>query len=534
MGVGPRAVGPQPPAVKRPMGIPAVSSPVRRRTIPLTARLPPLNSLRRNGGWPKSSGSHATGTGFCSAPVADGPTKTVRSFGIFRGLRVRVAGCHLEQGNATWFHLRRSCSSSLGADDPPVVGGCRLAAVLGTGGMGSVYLRTRRAAGPSRAQGDPAGVRLSRSGIQSAGSSRRGQLRAAGAGPLHGARHRRRHQRGSSPGWPPRTSEPLARARRRPARRAAAAQLPAAHGRRRRGAARDPRRGHRAPRPQPANVLLAAADGPRVIDSGASPARPTPPRSRAPACPSARQHFMAPCRRRPAPSLPATDVFALGQITAFAAIGRPAFGEGSRTRSSTASSTRTPDLSQLPDELRPLVTHCLSRDPADRPSLDRDHRAVPRAVPDPAAAGRGLAPADLRQLHHRAAAAAGARTDAAARRDRADASPADRDGDARASAGRPARTDRVQPAHAAPSPYAHTAPHQAVPGHAPHQTPCRGSGATRRPRRSGTSGYAPPQGPGMVGRPWRRRRSLPKKKRRARSSPRSWWARSSCWGSSAR
>ncbi len=109
--------------------------------------------------------------------------------------------------------LRRSCSARSG----PTTRRWWAVAVLGRGarhrrhGQRVPPVHAGRP-GPSRAQGDPAGVRLSRSG----NSERRfEQERSTPAqrvqGPLHGARHRRRHQRGSSPGWPPRTSEPLAR-----------------------------------------------------------------------------------------------------------------------------------------------------------------------------------------------------------------------------------------------------------------------------------------------------------------------------------
>ncbi|MFD7169172.1 serine/threonine protein kinase [Streptomyces violascens] len=118
---------------------------------------------------------------------------------------------------------------------------------------------------------------------------------------------------------------------------------------------------------KPANVLL-AADGPRVIDFGIA---------RAADATSLTGHgvsvgtpaFMAPEQASAGTVTPHTDIFALGQIVAYAAIGAPAYGEGSSHAVLYRIVHEDPDLSALPAELRPLVTRCLSRDPADRPGL---------------------------------------------------------------------------------------------------------------------------------------------------------------------
>ncbi|MFE3182073.1 protein kinase [Streptomyces violascens] len=118
---------------------------------------------------------------------------------------------------------------------------------------------------------------------------------------------------------------------------------------------------------KPANVLL-AADGPRVIDFGIA---------RAADATSLTGHgvsvgtpaFMAPEQASAGTVTPRTDIFALGQIVAYAAIGAPAYGEGSSHAVLYRIVHEDPDLSALPAELRPLVTRCLSRDPADRPGL---------------------------------------------------------------------------------------------------------------------------------------------------------------------
>jgi hypothetical protein len=101
----------------------------------------------------------------------------------------------------------------------------------------------------------------------------------------------------------------------------------------------------------PGTVLL-AADGPRVTGYGV-----TRSGEEAPGIPP----FSSPEQAADKPAAPATDVFALGQLAAYAAIGAPPFGAARAL-------TDEPDLSELPGELREIVTRCLIKDPALRPS----------------------------------------------------------------------------------------------------------------------------------------------------------------------
>lgn len=101
----------------------------------------------------------------------------------------------------------------------------------------------------------------------------------------------------------------------------------------------------------PGTVLL-AADGPRVTGYGV-----TRSGEEAPGIPP----FSSPEQAADKPAAPATDVFALGQLAAYAAVGTPPFG-------ATRALTDEPDLSELPGELREIVTRCLIKDPALRPS----------------------------------------------------------------------------------------------------------------------------------------------------------------------
>jgi serine/threonine protein kinase len=118
---------------------------------------------------------------------------------------------------------------------------------------------------------------------------------------------------------------------------------------------------------KPGNVLL-AGDGPRVIDFGIARAADATSLTSS-GVTVGTPAFMSPEQAMSGEVSPATDIFALGQIAAYAAIGSPAYGEGASHAVLYRIVHEEPDLSRLPDELRPLVSACLSRDPAARPSL---------------------------------------------------------------------------------------------------------------------------------------------------------------------
>ena len=118
---------------------------------------------------------------------------------------------------------------------------------------------------------------------------------------------------------------------------------------------------------KPSNVLL-AADGPRVIDFGiawAADATALTDSGVTVGTPT----FMSPEQAAGRPVTAAADVFALGQVTAYAALGAPAYGEGPSHAVLYRIVHEEPDLSGLPAPLAPLVARCLAKDPADRPSL---------------------------------------------------------------------------------------------------------------------------------------------------------------------
>ncbi|MCX5140512.1 serine/threonine-protein kinase [Streptomyces sp. NBC_00338] len=118
---------------------------------------------------------------------------------------------------------------------------------------------------------------------------------------------------------------------------------------------------------KPSNVLL-AADGPRVIDFGiayAADATSLTGSGVTIGTPS----FMAPEQAAGRRVTPATDIFALGQVAAYAATGSPAFGEGTSHGVLYRIVHEEPDLSGVPERLMELVGRCLSKDPEARPSV---------------------------------------------------------------------------------------------------------------------------------------------------------------------
>ncbi|GGU80509.1 serine/threonine protein kinase [Streptomyces albospinus] len=118
---------------------------------------------------------------------------------------------------------------------------------------------------------------------------------------------------------------------------------------------------------KPSNVLL-AADGPRVIDFGIARAADAPSLTGS-GVTVGTPTFMAPEQAAGTSITPAADVFALGQVAAYAATGTPAFGGGTAHGVLYRIVHEEPDLSRIPDRLRELVSRCLTKDVAGRPSV---------------------------------------------------------------------------------------------------------------------------------------------------------------------
>ncbi|MBT2408953.1 protein kinase [Streptomyces sp. ISL-87] len=118
---------------------------------------------------------------------------------------------------------------------------------------------------------------------------------------------------------------------------------------------------------KPSNVLL-AADGPRVIDFGIAHAADTSSLTGNGVIigiPS----YMAPEQAAGRGVTQATDIFALGQVAAYAATGAPVFGEGASQGVLYRIVHEEPDLTAVPEPLTELVNRCLAKDPEARPSI---------------------------------------------------------------------------------------------------------------------------------------------------------------------
>ncbi|WP_267244328.1 protein kinase domain-containing protein [Streptomyces sp. PR69] len=124
---------------------------------------------------------------------------------------------------------------------------------------------------------------------------------------------------------------------------------------------------------KPSNVLI-TIDGPRVIDFGIARALETVAGdglTRTGAVIGS-PGFMSPEQVRGQRVTPASDVFCLGAVLAFAATGRMPFGDSASGVHALLFrvAQEEPDLDGLPPgPLRDLITDCLAKDPALRPSV---------------------------------------------------------------------------------------------------------------------------------------------------------------------
>jgi len=116
---------------------------------------------------------------------------------------------------------------------------------------------------------------------------------------------------------------------------------------------------------KPSNVLL-APDGPRVIDFGIARAAESTSVTGSGIRVGSPQ-YMAPEQIRGNTATPALDVFALGSLTAFTLLGRVPFGEGNPAALMHRVLNEPPDLAGCPARVHDLVAACLAKDPAQRP-----------------------------------------------------------------------------------------------------------------------------------------------------------------------
>ena len=118
---------------------------------------------------------------------------------------------------------------------------------------------------------------------------------------------------------------------------------------------------------KPANVLL-AADGPRVIDFGISRAADGTALTAAGVV-FGTPGFMSPEQAEGQSAGPASDVFALGCVVAYAATGAGPFGTGTAAAILYRVVYSEPVLDGIPPRLREMIAACLAKDPAARPTL---------------------------------------------------------------------------------------------------------------------------------------------------------------------
>ncbi|MFI0412284.1 serine/threonine-protein kinase [Actinomadura sp. 3N508] len=142
---------------------------------------------------------------------------------------------------------------------------------------------------------------------------------------------------------------------------------------------------------KPSNVLL-ASDGPRVIDFGIARPLDALPLSKTEILGT--PAYMSPEQALGDPVAPQSDVFSLGSTFVYAATGAAPFGTGHKVRARIVHGEA--DLARLPDPMRGLVTRCLLKDPAERPSPEQVLVALSTLLD--AHYGEEWPPADVEQL----------------------------------------------------------------------------------------------------------------------------------------
>jgi serine/threonine protein kinase len=117
---------------------------------------------------------------------------------------------------------------------------------------------------------------------------------------------------------------------------------------------------------KPSNVLI-ANDGPRVIDFGISRALEGISVTD-PGMVMGSPGYLSPEQAGGDPVGPQSDMFSLGSVLTYAAVGTGPFGSGQTPALMFRVVSRDPDLSQVPDEVCQIVSPCLAKDPDRRPT----------------------------------------------------------------------------------------------------------------------------------------------------------------------
>ncbi|GHD25445.1 protein kinase [Nocardiopsis kunsanensis] len=117
---------------------------------------------------------------------------------------------------------------------------------------------------------------------------------------------------------------------------------------------------------KPANVMV-AAEGPQVIDFGIARATEDGRRTDDDTI-AGTPGYMAPEASRREQAGPPADVFALGGVLVWALTGVGPFGDGHPSSVVYRTENLDPELDRIPPALRPLLAACLDKDPARRPT----------------------------------------------------------------------------------------------------------------------------------------------------------------------
>jgi WD40 repeat protein len=120
---------------------------------------------------------------------------------------------------------------------------------------------------------------------------------------------------------------------------------------------------------KPLNIIM-ADDGPRIIDFGIVKAAGavSDPRLTATGIVMGTPAFLSPEQLDGSPVGPASDIFSLGSVIAFAASGRAPFDAGNFTATSYAIVNKSPGLPSLAGPMLDVINRCLAKNPADRPT----------------------------------------------------------------------------------------------------------------------------------------------------------------------
>ncbi|MCX4825031.1 bifunctional serine/threonine-protein kinase/ABC transporter substrate-binding protein [Streptomyces sp. NBC_01142] len=151
---------------------------------------------------------------------------------------------------------------------------------------------------------------------------------------------------------------------------------------------------------KPGNLLL-AVDGPRLIDFGIA-RMPEDTALTASGMVVGSPGFLSPEQAlgRGREIGPASDIFSLGCLLAYAVTGERPFGRGSAAGMLMRTVHDEPDLDGVPEPLLPLLRGCLVKEPGSRPAVAEVRRAL-----DGAGEGGGWLPESLIQLIARRSAA---------------------------------------------------------------------------------------------------------------------------------